>query len=134
MLRQQLGKQFISASRPRFSSTDANGVADAYGVVSESRADLQEVLGLLNEKKAENISILNSDELTALKTLCKYMVILSCTSRRHMKIMADHVTEHYKLKGLLIEVGQHNAVFFFSSFFTSAYGVFELLFPCALGA
>jgi ribosomal silencing factor RsfS len=65
---------------------------------------LQEVLDLLNEKKAENISILDSNVLTALKTLCRFMVIISCSSRRHMKVVADHVSEHYKLKGLLIEV------------------------------
>eukprot|EP00291_Cryptomonas_curvata_P024553 CAMPEP_0172159906 /NCGR_PEP_ID=MMETSP1050-20130122/5250_1 /TAXON_ID=233186 /ORGANISM="Cryptomonas curvata, Strain CCAP979/52" /LENGTH=184 /DNA_ID=CAMNT_0012829585 /DNA_START=129 /DNA_END=679 /DNA_ORIENTATION=- len=104
LLPQQLGTKFYSASRPRFLSVDANGVSDPYGVVSEGRANLQEVLELLNEKKAENISVLDSSVLTALKTLCRHMVIISCSSRRHMKVVADHVSEHYKLKGLLIEV------------------------------
>ena len=104
LLPQQIGTKFSSASHPRFLSVDANGVSDPYGVVSEGRADLQEVLELLNEKKAENISILDSSVLTALKTLCRYMVIISCSSRRHMKVVADHVSEHYKLKGLLVEV------------------------------
>ncbi len=110
LCRQQLGAILISASPPRFLSTGANGEADQYGVVSEIRADLQEVLDLLNEKKAENISILDSDVLTAMKALCRFMVILSCSSRRHMKVVADHVSEHFKLKGLLIEVARHRCV------------------------
>mmetsp|Transcript_9452 Transcript_9452/g.14894 ORF Transcript_9452/g.14894 Transcript_9452/m.14894 type:complete len:96 (-) Transcript_9452:1451-1738(-) len=31
------------------------------------------------------------------------MIILTCTSQRHMRVVAEHLTEHYKLKGMLLE-------------------------------
>jgi ribosomal silencing factor RsfS len=36
------------------------------------------------------------------------MVILSCSSRRHMRVVADYIVDHYKLKGLLLEIEGEN--------------------------
>lgn len=63
-----------------------------------------EVLELLDEKKAMDIVVLRASEIERMRILCDYMVILSCTSRRHMKIVADHVVDHFRLKGMLLDV------------------------------
>jgi ribosomal silencing factor RsfS len=67
-------------------------------------ADMREVLELLDEKKAMDVVVLRADEIERMRVLCDYMVILTCTSRRHMKIVADHVVDHFRLKGMLVEV------------------------------
>jgi len=63
-----------------------------------------ELLELLDEKKAMDIVVLRASEIERMRILCDYMVILSCTSRRHMKIVADHVVDHFRLKGMLLDV------------------------------
>jgi ribosome-associated protein len=67
-------------------------------------ADMREVLELLDEKKAIDVVVLRADGIERMRVLCDYMVILTCTSRRHMKIVADHVVDHFRLKGMLVEV------------------------------
>jgi len=67
-------------------------------------ADLRDVLELLDEKKAMDVVVLRADDIERMRTLCDHMVILTCTSRRHMKIVADHVVDHFRLKGMLVEV------------------------------
>ena len=67
-------------------------------------ADLLDVLELLDEKKAMDVVVLRADDIERMRTLCDHMVILTCTSRRHMKIVADHVVDHFRLKGMLVEV------------------------------
>jgi ribosome silencing factor RsfS/YbeB/iojap len=68
-----------------------------------AEADVQEVLELLDEKKAIDVVVLRASEIERMRALCDYMVVLSCTSRRHMKIVADHVVDHFRLKGMLVE-------------------------------
>ena len=91
-----------------FASSKPENNPDEFGVVSEHRADLTEVLELLKEKKAENISVLDSAILSSLGSLCRYMVVVTCTSKRHMGVVSNYITEHYKLKGLLLEFEDDN--------------------------
>ena len=81
------------------------GAADA-----RMATDLREVLELLDEKKAMDVVVLSASEIERMRALCDYMVILTCTSRRHMKIVADHVVDHFRLKGMLVEVEDEDGI------------------------
>ena len=70
---------------------------------ADVESDVQEVLELLDEKKAMDVVVLRASEIEKMRVLCDCMVVLSCTSRRHMKIVADHVVDHFRLKGMLVE-------------------------------
>lgn len=66
-------------------------------------AELQEVLDLVTEKKAADIVVLSASEIEKMEELCEHMVIVTCMGPRHMKVVAEYVAEHYKLKGMLLE-------------------------------
>ena len=83
-------------------SQSLNAGAAASGAQQER--DLQEVLELVHEKKAMDVVVLRADDIKRMRVLCDYMVVLTCTSRRHMTIVADHVVDHFRLKGMLLEV------------------------------
>ncbi|KAJ1488347.1 hypothetical protein T484DRAFT_1939565 [Baffinella frigidus] len=70
---------------------------------AEVNAELQEVLQLVEEKKAHNVVVLSADDIPRMRILCDYMIVLTCTSRRHMKVVGTHLCEHYKLKGMLLD-------------------------------
>ena len=53
-----------------------------------------EVLELLDEKKAMDVVVLCASEIAAMRVLCEYMVILTCTSRRHMKVLCVLTGSH----------------------------------------
>jgi len=71
---------------------------------AKRESEMLEVLELLDEKKAMDVVVLRASEIERMRVLCDYMVILSCTSRRHMKIVADHVVDHFRLKGMLLDM------------------------------
>jgi ribosome silencing factor RsfS/YbeB/iojap len=66
-------------------------------------ADLKEVLEMVDEKKAMDVVVLHASDIERMRVLCDYMVIVTCTGRRHMKIVAEHVVDHFRLKGMLID-------------------------------
>ena len=78
--------------------------AGAAASMAQQERDLQEVLELVQEKKAMDVVVLRADDIERMRVLCDYMVVLTCTSRRHMTIVADHVVDHFRLKGMLLEV------------------------------
>jgi ribosome-associated protein len=74
-----------------------------YGLLSDVRAELAEVLELLEEKKASDIVVFDSQELPVMKQMCERMIIATGRTKKHMGVIAQHVVEHYKLKGMLLE-------------------------------
>lgn len=74
-----------------------------YGMLSNVRADLGEVLGLLEEKKASDVVVFDAQELPVMKHMCERMIIATGRTKKHMGVIAQHVVEHYKLKGMLLE-------------------------------
>lgn len=71
---------------------------------------MKDVLTLLDEKKAMDVVILQASEIERMRVLCDYMVILTCTGHRHMKIVADHVVDHFRLKGMLVEMEDEDGI------------------------
>ena len=65
--------------------------------------DLTEVLQLLEEKKGRDTVVMDAKEITVLQPICEYMVIVTCTSHRHMSVVSNHLVEHFALKGMLLE-------------------------------
>lgn len=95
------GREGTSGSQsPLLATAPEDAGGDTASVVE---ADVQEVLELLDEKKAMDVVVLRASEIERMRVLCDCMVILSCTSRRHMKIVAEHVVDHFRLKGMLVE-------------------------------
>ncbi|EKX31186.1 hypothetical protein GUITHDRAFT_122609 [Guillardia theta CCMP2712] len=84
---------------------DESNAAEVNPVVEEN---LKELLELIEEKKGADVQVLNVKDYPKLINISEYTVITTCTSRRHMRIVAEHVVEHFRLKGMLVEKVDEN--------------------------
>jgi ribosome-associated protein len=82
--------------------SEIEATADAESL-TEDDPDVSEVLELIEEKLGQDVVVLSADKLPQMRMLCDFMIVLTCTSRRHMKVMGDHICEHFKLKGMLLD-------------------------------
>ncbi|MFP8965697.1 ribosome silencing factor [Pokkaliibacter sp. CJK22405] len=62
----------------------------------ETQNLLTEIDGLLADMKAKDVQVL---DVRGLSSVTDYMVIASATSTRHVKAVADHLTEQMKRRG-----------------------------------
>eukprot|EP00960_Hanusia_phi_P044552 756698-Hanusia_phi.AAC.1 len=87
-----------------FSTTEENIEMNEKNPMVEE--NLKEILELIEEKKGADIEVLSVDECPKMQNIAQYTVITTCTSRRHMRIVSEHIVEHFRLKGMLVE--QHD--------------------------
>lgn len=54
---------------------------EGYGVLGDVRAELSDIIEMLEDKKASDITVLDSAEIQAITALCSTMVIVTALSK-----------------------------------------------------